>query len=128
LVGLVNRLLLAFLVLVVVATHHQSLNRVRASFRRGASFAPPSRGGGKPAALVTAQMESGLVATFLIYPVGDIAENRHRVVIQYRREDLINWRQKSFVICLERFAIACTGAVSLVVYPDPRLRNGWNRS
>jgi hypothetical protein len=44
-------------------------------------------------------MESGLVATFLIYPVGDIAENRHRVVIQYRREDLINWRQKSFVIC-----------------------------
>jgi hypothetical protein len=70
---LVNRLLLAFLVLVVVATRHQSLNRVRASFRPAASFALPSKGDSKPAALVTAQMESGLVVTFLIYPVGYMA-------------------------------------------------------
>src|SRR5690349_13201424 len=38
-----------------------------------------------PAATVTAQMRSGLVVTFLFYPVEDLAQNVHRCVLSYNR-------------------------------------------
>src|SRR5690242_5611694 len=37
-----------------------------------------------PAATVTAQMRSGLVVTFLFYPVADLAQNVHRCVLTYQ--------------------------------------------
>jgi hypothetical protein len=39
-----------------------------------------------PAATVTAQMRSGLVVTFLFYPVADLAQNVHRCVLSYQRD------------------------------------------
>lgn len=46
-----------------------------------------------PAATVTAQMRSGLVVTFLFYPVADLAQNVHRCVLSYRRDDVVARRR-----------------------------------
>lgn len=42
-----------------------------------------------PAATVTAQMRSGLVVTFLFYPVADLAQNVHRCVLSYSRDEVV---------------------------------------
>lgn len=42
-----------------------------------------------PAATVTAQMRSGLVVTFLFYPVSDLAQNVHRCVLNYNRDEVV---------------------------------------
>src|SRR5438046_2110614 len=45
------------------------------------------------AATVTAQMRSGLVVTFLFYPVEDLAQNVHRCVLSYNRDEVVARRR-----------------------------------
>lgn len=63
--------------------------------RPGAQFLPPLRNlrARTPAATVTAQMRSGLVVTFLFYPVADLAQNVHRCVLTYNRDEVIARRR-----------------------------------
>jgi hypothetical protein len=46
-----------------------------------------------PAATVTLQMRSGLVVTFLFYPVEDLAQNVHRCVLSYNRDEVVARRR-----------------------------------
>jgi hypothetical protein len=63
--------------------------------RPGTLFVPPARNAKArtPAATVTAQMRSGLVVTFLFYPVEDLAQNVHRCVLSYNRDEVIARRR-----------------------------------
>ena len=63
--------------------------------RPGTLFVPPARNAKArtPAATVTAQMRSGLVVTFLFYPVEDLAQNVHRCVLTYNRDELVARRR-----------------------------------
>src|SRR5713226_6964609 len=54
---------------------------------------PPNRRAQTPAATVTAQMRSGLVVTFLFYPVEDLAQNVHRCVLNYNRDEVVARRR-----------------------------------
>lgn len=54
---------------------------------------PPNYKKRTPAATVTAQMRSGLVVTFLFYPVADLAQNVHRCVLNYRRDEVVARRR-----------------------------------
>ncbi|MEP6741268.1 MAG: hypothetical protein ABJB61_02125, partial [bacterium] len=58
--------------------------------RPGAQFVSPAHNAKArtPAATVTAQMRSGLVVTFLFYPVEDLAQNVHRCVLSYNRDEV----------------------------------------
>src|SRR4051812_17444877 len=59
--------------------------------RPGSLFVPPlpNRKARTPATTVTAQMRSGLVVTFLFYPVEDLAQNVHRCVLTYNRDEVV---------------------------------------
>jgi hypothetical protein len=59
--------------------------------RPGTQFVPPRHNvkAINPAATVTAQMRSGLVVTFLFYPVEDLAQNVHRCVLNYNRDEVV---------------------------------------
>lgn len=63
--------------------------------RPGAQFVPPRHNvkALNPAATVTAQMRSGLVVTFLFYPVEDLAQNVHRCVLNYNRDEVVARRR-----------------------------------
>lgn len=63
--------------------------------RPGSLFLVPSgtRKARTPAATVTAQMRSGLVVTFLFYPVEDLAQNVHRCVLNYNRDEVVARRR-----------------------------------
>src|SRR5687767_3333064 len=63
--------------------------------RPGTQFVSPSRNAKArtPAATVTAQMRSGLVVTFLFYPVADLAQNVHRCVLSYNRDEVVARRR-----------------------------------
>jgi hypothetical protein len=63
--------------------------------RPGAQFVSPPRSARArtPAATVTAQMRSGLVVTFLFYPVEDLAQNVHRCVLSYNRDEVVARRR-----------------------------------
>ena len=63
--------------------------------RPGTLFVPPARNvkARTPAATVTAQMRSGLVVTFLFYPVEDLAQNVHRCVLSYNRDEVVARRR-----------------------------------
>jgi hypothetical protein len=63
--------------------------------RPGSQFLPPPRNARthSPAATVTAQMRSGLVVTFLFYPVEDLAQNVHRCVLSYNRDEVVARRR-----------------------------------
>lgn len=63
--------------------------------RPGSLFVVPTSNQRKrtPAATVTAQMRSGLVVTFLFYPVSDLAQNVHRCVLSYRRDEVVARRR-----------------------------------
>src|SRR5262245_55610922 len=63
--------------------------------RPGSLFVAPSsnRKARTPAATVTAQMRSGLVVTFLFYPVEDLAQNVHRCVLSYNRDEVVARRR-----------------------------------
>lgn len=63
--------------------------------RPGSLFVVPAASQRKrlPAATVTAQMRSGLVVTFLFYPVADLAQNVHRCVLSYQRDEVVARRR-----------------------------------
>ncbi len=63
--------------------------------RPGTQFVPPRHNvkATNPAATVTAQMRSGLVVTFLFYPVEDLAQNVHRCVLNYNRDEVVARRR-----------------------------------
>src|SRR5262245_48999410 len=63
--------------------------------RPGSLFLAPALNHKKrlPAATVTAQMRSGLVVTFLFYPVADLAQNVHRCVLTYQRVEVVARRR-----------------------------------
>jgi hypothetical protein len=63
--------------------------------RPGAAFvAPPDGSTGKgPSASITVQMQSGVVVTFLIYPVRELSQNAHRCVVMYNREEVVAARK-----------------------------------
>lgn len=63
--------------------------------RPGTQFVSPARNARArtPAATVTAQMRSGLVVTFLFYPVEDLAQNVHRCVLSYNRDEVVARRR-----------------------------------
>jgi hypothetical protein len=63
--------------------------------RPGSMFVPPMPNARvrNPAATVTAQMRSGLVVTFLFYPVEDLAQNVHRCVLAYNRDEVVARRR-----------------------------------
>src|SRR5437660_1220343 len=63
--------------------------------RPGTLFVPPlpNHKARTPAATVTAQMRSGLVVTFLFFPVEDLAQNVHRCVLTYNRDEVVARRR-----------------------------------
>ena len=63
--------------------------------RPGSLFvsSPTNHRAHSPAATVTVQMRSGLVVTFLFYPVEDLAQNVHRCVLSYNRDEVIARRR-----------------------------------
>jgi hypothetical protein len=63
--------------------------------RPSTQFVPPQHNikSRNPAATVTAQMRSGLVVTFLFYPVEDLAQNVHRCVLNYNRDEVVARRR-----------------------------------
>jgi hypothetical protein len=63
--------------------------------RPGTQFVPPlsNQKNRMPSATVTAQMRSGLVVTFLFYPVEDLAQNVHRCVLNYNRDEVVARRR-----------------------------------
>jgi len=63
--------------------------------RPGSLFVVPPSNQRKhlPAATVTAQMRSGLVVTFLFYPVANLAQNVHRCVLNYQRDEVVARRR-----------------------------------
>src|SRR6266581_1729483 len=63
--------------------------------RPGTQFVPPQHNtkARNPTATVTAQMRSGLVVTFLFYPVEDLAQNVHRCVLNYNRDEVVARRR-----------------------------------
>ena len=67
-------------------------------FRAGSGFVIPPPSGTStdvtgPAASIIAQMRSGMVVTFLIYPVGELNQMAHRVVILYDRAEVVAARR-----------------------------------
>jgi len=64
-------------------------------FRAGSTFVipPASHGSAGPAASIIAQMRSGMVVTLLIYPVRELQQMAHRVVILYDRAEVVAARR-----------------------------------
>lgn len=63
--------------------------------RPGVAFvAPPVGSSAKvPATSITVQMVSGVVVTFLIYPVRELSQNAHRCVVMYNRDEVVAARK-----------------------------------
>jgi hypothetical protein len=63
--------------------------------RPGAGFTPGPEGSKviAPATSIIVQMSSGMVVTFLLYPVRDIEQNAHRCVVMYDRDAIVGARK-----------------------------------
>lgn len=63
--------------------------------RPGAAFVAPPVGSTTkgPSASISVQMQSGVVVTFLIYPVRELSQNAHRCVVMYNREEVVAARK-----------------------------------
>jgi len=63
--------------------------------RPGAAFVapPPESASRVPSASISVQMQSGVVVTFLIYPVRELSQNAHRCVVMYNRDEVIASRR-----------------------------------
>lgn len=63
--------------------------------RPGAAFVAPPVGSATkgPSASISVQMQSGVVVTFLIYPVRELSQNAHRCVVMYNREEVVAARK-----------------------------------
>jgi len=64
-------------------------------FRSGSNFVSPPAASSTtgPAASIIAQMRSGMVVTFLIYPVRELSQMAHRVVVLYDRVAVVAARR-----------------------------------
>jgi hypothetical protein len=71
-------------------TDHFLVVRAGSGFASPANMANASRA---PVTSIIAQMQSGLVMTFLFYPVRQLAEQAHRVVVTYDRDEVIAARR-----------------------------------
>src|SRR6266550_610800 len=63
--------------------------------RPGTAFVAPPAGSTTrgPSASISVQMQSGIVVTFLIYPVRELSQNAHRCVVMYNRDEVIASRR-----------------------------------
>jgi len=63
--------------------------------RPGAAFVAPPAGSTSraPSASISVQMQSGVVVTFLIYPVRELSQNAHRCVVMYNRDEVVGARK-----------------------------------
>lgn len=63
--------------------------------RPGAAFVAPPPGSASrvPSASISVQMQSGVVVTFLIYPVRELSQNAHRCEVMYNRDEVIASRR-----------------------------------
>lgn len=63
--------------------------------RPASGFLPPTEGtkAPAPATSIIVQMNSGMVVTFLLYPVAHIEHNAHRCVVTYDRDAIIKARR-----------------------------------
>lgn len=63
--------------------------------RPGAAFVAPAAGspGRGPSTSISVQMQSGVVVTFLIYPVRELSQNAHRCVVMYNRDEVVGARK-----------------------------------
>ncbi len=63
--------------------------------RPGVAFVAPPVGSSTkgPSASISVQMQSGVVVTFLIYPVRELSQNAHRCVVMYNREEVVAARK-----------------------------------
>jgi hypothetical protein len=63
--------------------------------RAGTGFLPAVEGSksAAPATSIIVQMSSGMVVTFLLYPVKDIEQNAHRCVVTYDRDAIVKARR-----------------------------------
>src|SRR5215213_5544411 len=63
--------------------------------RPGSAFVAPPVGSQTkgPSASISVQMQSGVVVTFLIYPVRELSQNAHRCVVMYNREEVVAARK-----------------------------------
>ena len=64
--------------------------------RAGSGFASPSvttNVGRGPASSIIVQMQSGMVITFLIYPVPYLSQQAHRCVVSYDRNEVVSARR-----------------------------------
>lgn len=63
--------------------------------RPGVAFIAPAPGSQSkaPAASISVQMQSGLIVTFLIYPVRELSQNAHRCVVMYSRDEVVASRR-----------------------------------
>lgn len=57
--------------------------------KRPANFSPKLR----PATTLAVQMQSGLVLTLMVYPVADLSQQTHRLVISYNRREVVAGRR-----------------------------------
>jgi hypothetical protein len=72
------------------ATDHFMVVRAGSGFASPANMANARRA---PVTSIIAQMQSGLVITFLFYPVQQLSEQAHRVVVGYDRDEVIAARR-----------------------------------
>jgi hypothetical protein len=81
----------------LVSFDEETAKRSRRSLvlRPGAAFVAPPPGSTTrgPSASISVQMQSGVVVTFLIYPVRELAQNAHRCVVMYNREEVVAARK-----------------------------------
>ena len=91
--------------------------------RAGSGFASPANMANARRAPVTSiisQMQSGLVVTFLFYPVQQLAEQAHRVVVTYDRDEVIAARRASgLAVNLDGAGEKGSRTTSMRVSPSP---------
>ncbi|MCA1579173.1 MAG: hypothetical protein LC794_17630 [Acidobacteria bacterium] len=62
-------------------------------FRPGAAFVAAGSISKGPSVSISVQMQSGMVVTFLIYPVRELSQNAHRCVVMYNRDEVVAARK-----------------------------------
>lgn len=89
--------------------------------RAGSGFASPSvaAGAGRgPASSIIVQMQSGMVITFLIYPVPYLSQQAHRCVVSYDRNEVVSARRAAgLAVNLDGTALSTQQTSSVRVAP-----------
>jgi hypothetical protein len=91
--------------------------------RAGSGFSSPvnmANARRAPVTSIMVQMQSGLVMTFLFYPVQQLSEQAHRVVIAYDREEVIAARRAAgLAVNLDGAEAGRSRTTSLRISPPP---------